>query len=354
MTHLPEFENQCLEFIPNFAYPLGVSDIRRLADTKKAFVELEFQADNPIVNGIVKSGSCRVSSTINFGEDTKIFGLVCGGWLPLPFVTPQQFLVDRNVVSALKKIRNGENFNDIASFQWWTKFFDNGTAIFNPLPYAFESGLQRTPTISEFRTSFQEGVSELIGAFPKCKVIRYDDDDIFDAVYSQLRAFDERNENEINFLMAACPIICERKTGKNVEEALDAILTEAKRTKVARGSFALIAVLSCLYESKGGSPESVGRQLLKPKRIYTETQAYNAISDLRHIKLLIVSHSYFKEREFALCTRDIGLALFWSALSISSEVNPKMEIICNLNLSSYLFERLSLDEIEILIKRIKE
>jgi hypothetical protein len=34
------------------------------------------------------------------------------------------------------------------------------------------------------------------------------------------------------WVMAACPIICERKTGKNVEEALDAILTEAKRTKV--------------------------------------------------------------------------------------------------------------------------
>ena len=85
-------DGRSLEFIPKFAYPLGVSDIRSLASTDKASVELEFEAHDPIVDGIQKIGSPRISSTINFEENTKIFGLVSGGWLPLPLVTPQQFL----------------------------------------------------------------------------------------------------------------------------------------------------------------------------------------------------------------------------------------------------------------------
>lgn len=342
-----------LEFIRNFAYPLGVSDIRKLTSAVKASVELEFEAHDPIIDGIQKIGPSRISLTINFKENTKIFGLVSGGWLPLPFVTPQQFLIDRNVVIALQKIRSGKTFLDIASFQWWTKFFDDGSATFNPLPYAFESGFRKTPTIAEFRASFEEGVSELSAAFPKCKIVSYDDR-IFNTVYSQLRAFDTRNSKEFEFLLATCPIIAERKTGKDEAAALEAILAAAKKAGVGQGSFALPAVLSCLYELKNGFPVSIGRQLLKPAHVYTDSAAYNAISDLRHIELAAAGHGCFKGREFALCTQDKGLALFWSALSIQAEVNSQNKITFNFDLPPVLFERLTSDKIQLLLKELKE
>lgn len=342
-----------IEFIPNFAYPLGVSDIRALASTERASLNLAFEANDPIIDGVKSAGRSKISSTIDFSEETKIFGLVSGGWLPLPFVTPQQFLVDRNVVIALRKIRNGATFDDIASFQWWTKFFEEGGATFNPLPYAFESGFRRTPTIEEFKTSYGEGVSELNIAFPKCKIIDYDNR-IFTAVYSQLRAFDARNSNELKFLLATCPIVSERKTGKAETAAFNVILALAKEAGIGQGSFALLAVLSCLYESTTGSPISIGRLLLKPTQAYTEAAAYNALSDLRHIELAAAGQGCFKDREFALCTRDKGLALFWSALSIRAEIDSQNVITFNFDLSIPLFERLNLEQIQLLVKQLKQ
>ena len=263
MTHLQlriELQDgRTIEFIPKFAYPLGVQELRSLGSSEIESIDLEFQTDDPVVDGKKQSGTTRLTSSIKFNEDTKIFGLVTGGWLPLPFVTPQLFLVDRNVVIALKKLNDGRTFGDAKSFQWWTKFFDEGAATFNPLPYAFESGLRRVPTKAEFRASFEEGVAELEKAFPKCTIITYDNR-VYDAVYTQLRSFDERGQKELEFLLEVCPIVSDRKSEKDEQAALQLILQSAKERGLAQGSFVLLAALSCLFEVVGGSQsQSVGK-----------------------------------------------------------------------------------------------
>lgn len=141
-----------------------------------------------------------------FGEPPTVFSLVKGGWLPLPFAIPPRFLVDRNVVISLRKLRLGQTVLNGQALTWWTKFFEEGAALFNPLPYAFEAGFRRKPTMDEFMAAYDEGVAELRASLPKCRIIHFEQAH-YRAAYTQLEAFDRRNECETKFLLRVCPLI---------------------------------------------------------------------------------------------------------------------------------------------------
>jgi hypothetical protein len=59
---------------------------------------------------------------------------------------------------------------------------------------------------------------------------------------------------------------------------------------------------------------------------YSAEDAYNAISDLRHIELAALSQAVLPDRAFALCTNDRGLALFWSALEFRGTATEVKEV----------------------------
>jgi hypothetical protein len=100
--------------------------------------------------------------------------LVSDGWLPLPLVHSQRFLVDRNVISSLRKLRERPQFQNLQAFYWWTNFFNKGTPFFNPLPYAWEGSSRRRPTFSEFVSAYEEGKAEIKNAFPNANITSFD------------------------------------------------------------------------------------------------------------------------------------------------------------------------------------
>ena len=158
-----------------------------------------------------------MDATMSFNEQPFPFALVPGGWLPLPFVIPSKFLVDRNVVAAFRKLRDRPERQDLQAFQWWTRFFDEGTGTFSPLPYAWEGGFRRTPSFSEFVAAFEEGASELRNALPKVQVISLADEH-YRAAHQLVVAMVPRAKREADFLCAACPMIANRVSRRNEAE----------------------------------------------------------------------------------------------------------------------------------------
>lgn len=348
MTHFSfrgEFDSgRSVEFVPDFVRPLGVAELRSLHQDPETAIELQLGAGDLLVDGEKQPGHARVKTKITFSEPPIIFALVGGGWLPLPFAMPPRFLVDRNVVISLRKLRLGQTVESGQALVWWTKFFEQGSALFNPLPYAFESGYRRKPTMAEFVAAYDEGVAELREALPKCEVVRFDQTH-YRAAYALLEAFDRRNERETEFLLRTCTLVAERAPKRKVQEILRAIISTADQFSVVRTTPVVLAVLSCLFEDIHGDLPLIGRRVIKPKKAYTVSDAFNAISDLRHIELAAVGQTYFQDAAFALCTRDRPVALLWSALSLRGEFKTRDAVEFTFELTRDLFPRLTEAEI---------
>lgn len=347
MTHL-SFRCECdsgdiVEFVPRFTHPLGAAELH-LLHKQTAAVDLQFEADDPSINGKHQPTRATVRTTVTFGKRPVIFSLVKGGWLPLPLAIPPRFLVDRNVVIALRKIRLGQLALEEQEIKWWLQFFEQGSAIFNPLPYAFEAGHRRKPTMEEFVAAYDEGVAELSRSFPKCEVVSYQSVN-YQGAYAQLEAFDERNAAETEFLRRTCELVADRVPRRKESEALKRIVDAADGVGVPRASLAVLGVISCLFEDLHGAAPLIGRKIIKPRKQYSAADAFNALNDLRHIELAVAGQAYFGDHAFYLCTRDRPIAMLWCALSPRGTSPAGGALEFTFDLTRDLVPRLKDDEI---------
>ena len=126
--------HRSIELIPTVIRPFGISEIRALEKNDASPLEMEIHADGVLIDGKKKLGHATVKTKITFNKSTTLYALVRGGWVPMPFALPSRFLVDRNVIISLRRIREGKFVENAESLQWWTQFFAQGSGIFNPLP----------------------------------------------------------------------------------------------------------------------------------------------------------------------------------------------------------------------------
>lgn len=355
MTHMQfraEFEaGRSLEFVPASVEPLGLPELWRTLKEEIPTYDMKFVARNAYVDGAMQAGTATINAKMNFHEVPSPFALVQGGWLPMPLVIPQQFLVDKNVVAHLRTLNSGIPSEKLKSFKWWMKFFEEGSATFNPLPFAWEGGLRKTPSFAEFVTAFQEGTTEIREAIPKCTIATFGQSE-YRAAYQMILDFESRTTKESRFLMSVSPMLFERVNRKNQEKILNAIIFEAKACDIAPMSIVVVAALSCLYDDVHGNIFSIGRKLLKPKPAYDSRAAFNALADLRHIEIAAAGQIYFGKQGFALSTCDIALASLWCALSPTGTFSAEHEIEFTFNLSQELFPRLNHNEIQQLHDRL--
>lgn len=232
----------------------------------------------------------------------------------------------------------------LESVNWWFDFFKSGDAVFNPLPYAFESGLRRKPFFSEFISSFNEGARELQLSLPGVKVVSFSEPH-YRAGYAQLLAFDDRYVREVDFLRQTVPLVVARASRRSEIDILKNILDIGLSHQIAPASLVSLSVLSCLYDDVHGRLPSIGREIIKPKSDYSVQAAYNAISDLRHVEMAAAGQTYFSEGAFSLCTCDWALAMLWSALALRGEVKKSDEIEFAFDFCSELFPRLTEEEL---------
>lgn len=344
MTHISistQFDSgDSITFVPTRVRPLGVEHLDALHATPDETVELAMDTDRHSINGETKEVRRSVNVKISFHKAPVIFALVPGGWLPPPFVIPPRFLVDRNVVRELRKIRAGTTSRHSEAVNWWLRLFEQGSAMFNPLLYGFEAGRRCKPLFDEFVAAFEEGAREVATSFPKCHVVTLGDEH-YKAAYAQLEAFDATGAAETRFLSSTVPLVLDRVSRQREGSVRDAILKAAESAGVKKMSLVVLAVLSCLYEDVHGSQPSIGRRILKPTTSYTAEDIYNALADLRHIELAVAGQIYFGDGGFALCTCDRGIALFWAALLPRGQLMPNGHFEFTFDLASDLFPRLN-------------
>ncbi len=324
---------------PHYVRPFDVGALLEPRDGEIAGLPIEMQSQGMVHNGERREELFDVCARVQFPEALTIFSLIRGGWVPMPFTIPPRFLVDRNVVIQLRRIREGRNVANSQALLWWTRLFEGGVAMFNPLLYAYEGAHRRKPTKTEFIQAYEEGLAEIEQALPACHVVRQNQRG-YDAAYEQLEAFDRRAAREVAFLVEVSPLITQRASEAQLWNVAREVLDLAARHQLERGSMPAIAALSCVFEDANGAVRSIGRTLLKPSATYSEADAFNAMSDIRHIEITSAGQTHFGPESFALCTCDRGLARFWSALAIRGTSVLGDAIENTFDLGSDMFSRL--------------
>lgn len=334
-------DGRTVEFVPTAVRPLGLTELRLLSAEPNATITLGFLAENPRIDGNAVAGTAKLDHRMTFPEPMKIYALVAnGGWLPVPFVSPSRFLLDRNVVAAFRRLKSGRLFFDEGAYRLWTAFFEQGAGLLNPLPYAFEGSMRRVPTFDEFVGTYEQGVREIEATLPRCQVVRYSAAH-YRTAHGQLEAMHARTPREIEFLCEVVPSLVERTSDVKLSAVTDRILTAADRLSVDRQALVVLVALSCLYEDPRSGAPSIGREILKPTKGYASGDAYNAVSDLRHIELAALGHAWVAEGGFALCTCDRALASLWCALAMRDVVETATGPEFTIDISSDLLQRLT-------------
>ena len=294
-----------------------------------------------------------ISFTLKPEEPFTVFMLEIGGFLPLCFTGASLIMVDRNILSNASNIVNGGRHKDNKANAWWYNFLNSPNYLLNPALGALEGTNQKIPTYDEFCYEFNKGKDILAKAFPNAKVIEYSEIH-YQAGYELVKEATYSYEYDLNFLLEAVPLIVTRNAAKELQQIESKLFSIAKRCGLVRPTFALVACLSCLYESGKERIPSIGRQILKPKKQYNSGMAHNALMDLCALNLLIQANAKL-DVKIGLCTADKGLLRYWCALkvkpngkSIATGFNFSMEY------TPEMFELLEDHESPALKQRVEE
>lgn len=323
----------------SFSYSDLINNYYHPANTYN--IEISVTPGNCVINGKKNKENITCSMPINFHNPPSIFALTQSGWLPFPFIKPANILVDKNVISNLRRIAEGTQSTNTQQNEWWLRFLKDSELLINPLLYAFENSYRRTPSFDEFCFSLQEATSEILNYFPNANVVTFTGK--FRTVYEILEKFSNRNSREIDFLSQTSPLIVNRVVDSELQVVQSQILEIANSLNLLGKSLAVLCVLACLYENKDGSGFLAARRLIKPKLNYTEENAYNALSDLRCLEFYIASCG-FRNVVFSLCTCDRALAAFWSGIMPEEVSLDSTQCKFNITIGDHLFPRMSTNE----------
>lgn len=287
---------------------------------------------------------------ITFREPMTVFALnIHQGWTPACFTSTPFILVDRNVVEILRQIGRTTDRGDHSSNKWWLSFLSSPLYTLNPLLCAMEGGTQTTPSLQQFIFEYESACRLLQEKIPAAKLITHSKES-YEGTYRLIEYLRSRNTAEINFLINTVPLIAEKTSTRRIKRIEDKIIDEAQKNSLPGFSLALIAILSCLYDSNG-SPR-VGKGVVKPSKKYTDKNAYNTISDLRCLEALIAMCAFTNDC-VSFLTRDKSLARFWTAIKPS---NHKLTntLSFEISLNTELLPRYKEDELPGLARKLSD
>ena len=345
---------EILDILPKAFRPLSFGDLESGEGTQDKTYPMKIEANSieGLPNGKQPSGPGLVSIPITFRQPVSIFGLVEGGWLPIPFVQPAKLLVDRNVVASLAQLRRGASRPDLGHTDWWFEFFKEFSVEINPALYAFEGNNRRPPTLEEFCRAFEEASNEIAKQLPGATLTRYDRPH-YQAAYALITEFANRLQRETQFLIRIAPKLTERVADPQLPKFQSEILELGHQLELRTTSLVVLAALACLYERRDGSGILAARKIIKPKRAYSPDDAYNALSDLRALEMFLSGLGLDRE-PFAFCTCDKAIAAFWCGLAAHSGQWIDERFSFTVSLSDDLFPRLQESGRMELIARLTE
>lgn len=310
----------------------------------------------------------QFNTTVSTSSSRPLFGLVSGGWVPLPWAHKKVAWLDSNLIIDIEKALRSEG-----SAPWAAR--DRGiagtlgldTLSISPILLAMEGAFRRKLSYMELVAELKRATSILRRALPSSKIDEFSTESRR-ALYRELQSNSTRFSADMRLLQAAAPLVANTvapdKRGRVEKEILRIAVGICKE----RGTPALLALLSCLYESPEGNPASLnsaqrrvlqpGRALIKPKASYGPEDAYNACTDLSFMRLLWATEALVPGYEPVLYTADVGLVAFWTALQpvalevTSGKAKGRVNLSMKFTLNDEFFQGLSPDEIAALGSRL--
>ncbi len=289
-----------------------------------------------------KEKSLSFKMNVKFEESITAYALQIGGWLPLTFISTPMLLVDRNIIAMIKKIISGSGRKDVEANRWWFEFINSSSITLNPVLCALEGNNRCTPTYNEFKKEFDDVSFVLKQGLPSAQVVKFKEKH-YQASYNIIQELNRRYNVELEFLVKVAPLVVEQYKDNRLLEIEQQILNLASSSGVTKTSLVLLAVLSCLYESKRGEKPLIARKVIKPKRNYTKFMAHNALSDIHVLELLIYANT-IEGTSIGYCTQDKYLTAFWSAIQASNKTKAENTVVVDIKLGKELFTRISESE----------
>lgn len=289
--------------------PLGLEALRRYLSTGMWDVELRnLRVD---AQGSIGPEPVFGNAVASMTSDPRnaLFGLVEGGWLPVPFMQAGVLLLDSCVAGKFADTGPPNNEKSDAHL------LDISTKQICPLLAAFEGGLRKVPTFHDFSTRSKVLTRKLKTGLPSCEVTSLAEVDLR-AMYSFLVEQRRNYPDHTEFLTQAFPLMAHRVADSHLS-GMDAELQAlAAKYHVPQKSFLFLLALDCLYdEGTVLKPlQRPGRLVLKPKKVHSDGNLYNALFDVYQMEVLCVMLAIKATQRAAACTKDHGLAQAWAML----------------------------------------
>lgn len=284
------------------------------------------------------SSEAHINFTIRFDQPLVVWVLQLGGWLPLQFSTVGIVLVDKNVLKAIEALTANPGHPDLVVEQRLLSNLNSSRFALNALLCAHEGDFRRIPSHEEFCASLRASYEILAAGMPEARLVDHRHSDL-ERAYENVTATLMRHAKESSFLLQIAPSLHARVSATNTKKTERALLSAARDGGLDLRSFVVLAALSCLYEPQDGSEPMIGRRVIKPKSNYSQADAHNALSDLRSLEMLSLAVG-LEGPPIGYCTRDRGLAAFWTYLRVSNPTWSGNKFSATLSPAEQLFPRL--------------
>lgn len=324
--------------------PLGLDAFLMQKGDLRACVELPLVIQNALVEAsefddIEPQERCTVSGHLLSHYGSDVVALVNGGWLPSGIVLNEEIVLlpDRCTVGAIRSrffggVRKEGQKDDFLDFA-------AGKPLkINPILYAMEgnSGCQH-PNAAELSSLFDRAAEKILQALPQAEIFP-DKADLMHGALSMLEVAATSFAARQRFLVKAAPLIASPIPRVRLRQVWDELLDLSDHYGVARSSLLVCALISASAARQGNNPALA---LLKPRKNYTDKNAFNALADLRALDLLIGASTDFPERRVALLTVDRALAQYWAGLQVHSSHREGDQIRYAIRPHKTLFGRLN-------------
>lgn len=267
------------------------------------------------VEGIDTSKYAHITATLVSPFTAKAIGLVRGGWLPSALAATREtavILPDRNIITEIagrfdggKRVGRDPDFLDL---------FEDDPVRINPMLYAMEGNGRVLPAPEAARAQLEEAVEKLRRALPQATLMVGPG-----SIEGLLGLIDDVRPGMARkqaFLRHVAPMLAAPVARREVDRRWQEIVTVAKDFGVANASLVVLAVLSTLVNQG----RCAAKSLLKFHVTYSDADAYNALSDLQALDLLLYCLAFFPDTHTQLCTADRNLALYWVGAGASDTV----------------------------------
>lgn len=288
----------------------------------------------------------KFKASVRLPHPVTIFAITIEGLQPLFLVGGRLRILDRNLISRIRDPRKS------AADKYWISQLNSPGSLINPIFSAFEGWRRRTPTKDEFVAEYFVAEAVVREHLPQARLIPHNNESIA-ASYALVEDLASRREQEASFLLKAAPLVAVRPSHQELRKIEEKVLAAAASCGMTGSPLSLLAVLSCLYESKSGTPASTGRGVLHPKRDYSALIAHNCLSDLLALELVLVSSSLGLGRN-AFITGDRRLGKFWQSLGATAGEPVNGKARANFFVTEKLLHRATATDMQRLQGRLSE